>query len=336
MTRSCTAKDRFWTRCRATVGRNSPICALISRSCTRCRERSFCSWAASSVRSASGTTTSGLDWQLLDEPMHGGLQRLVRDLNHAYREVARVAPVGLRGRGLRMDRLQRRGAERHLLSAPRQGSRAVRGDRLQFHAGRSAQLPYWRAAAAGTIASGSIPIGSSMAAAAWATAALRWPKRCLTTAVRFSVTDVAAALQFGSRAAGGLTDEIGRRARDGRWTIIPGGGRLSTPAPLGRRDLHHDEVSARACGRASPSLSAQSGTARGSTSPIFSENAERIELCLFDRRANVRLLASAARIHQPEVWHGYFPDLRPGQLYGFRVSGPYEPSVATASITISC
>jgi glycogen operon protein len=26
-----------------------------------------------------------------------------------------------------------------------------------------------------------------------------------------------------------------------------------------------------------------------------------------------------------QVWHGFFPDLRPGQLYGFRVHGPYEP-----------
>jgi glycogen operon protein len=25
------------------------------------------------------------------------------------------------------------------------------------------------------------------------------------------------------------------------------------------------------------------------------------------------------------VWHGYLPDLRPGQLYGYRVHGPYEP-----------
>jgi isoamylase len=37
----------------------------------------------------------------------------------------------------------------------------------------------------------------------------------------------------------------------------------------------------------------------------------------------------AARIALPEYtnqkWHGYFPDLRPGQLYGIRVYGPYDP-----------
>jgi glycogen operon protein len=30
--------------------------------------------------------------------------------------------------------------------------------------------------------------------------------------------------------------------------------------------------------------------------------------------------------HTDQVWHGYFPDLQPGQLYGFRVHGPYEPA----------
>ena len=36
------------------------------------------------------------------------------------------------------------------------------------------------------------------------------------------------------------------------------------------------------------------------------------------------------------VWHGYLPDVAPGQLYGYRVHGPYEPQKGTASIPTSC
>jgi maltooligosyltrehalose trehalohydrolase len=59
---------------------------------------------------------------------------------------------------------------------------------------------------------------------------------------------------------------------------------------------------------------------------IFSEHATKVELCLFD---SADAAAESQRIVLREqtdmVWHGYFPDLRPGQLYGYRVSGPYEP-----------
>ncbi|HEX2090933.1 MAG TPA: glycogen debranching protein GlgX [Longimicrobiaceae bacterium] len=59
---------------------------------------------------------------------------------------------------------------------------------------------------------------------------------------------------------------------------------------------------------------------------LFSENATGVELCLFDvddparETARVRLREVTAH-----VWHGYIPGLKPGQLYGYRVDGPYEP-----------
>ena len=60
---------------------------------------------------------------------------------------------------------------------------------------------------------------------------------------------------------------------------------------------------------------------------LFSEHATRVELCLFDSTEDV---AESQRIPLTErtdlVWHGYFPDLEPGQLYGYRVYGPYEPA----------
>jgi glycogen operon protein len=58
---------------------------------------------------------------------------------------------------------------------------------------------------------------------------------------------------------------------------------------------------------------------------LFSAHAERVELCLFDRRG----LREVERIPVPEytdeVWHCYLPDARPGMLYGYRVWGPYDP-----------
>jgi glycogen operon protein len=65
---------------------------------------------------------------------------------------------------------------------------------------------------------------------------------------------------------------------------------------------------------------------RGVNFALFSENASAIDLCLFDGPTGSREIA---RIRLPEqtdqVWHAYLPGIRPGQLYGYRVYGPYEP-----------
>jgi isoamylase len=59
---------------------------------------------------------------------------------------------------------------------------------------------------------------------------------------------------------------------------------------------------------------------------IFSENATRVELCLFDSvDAEVESLTIPLPEQTDMVWHGYLPDVHPGQLYAYRVHGPYEP-----------
>lgn len=64
---------------------------------------------------------------------------------------------------------------------------------------------------------------------------------------------------------------------------------------------------------------------RGTNFAIFSAHAEKIELCLFDRFGR----RETDRIVLPEVtddvWHAYLPEVVPGQVYGYRVYGPYEP-----------
>jgi isoamylase len=60
---------------------------------------------------------------------------------------------------------------------------------------------------------------------------------------------------------------------------------------------------------------------------LFSEHATDVELCLFESQRSAK---ESLRIRLPEqtdlVWHGYLPDIEPGQLYGYRVHGPYAPA----------
>jgi len=58
---------------------------------------------------------------------------------------------------------------------------------------------------------------------------------------------------------------------------------------------------------------------------VFSANAERIELCVFDSQGKRELQRYPLTEWTDEVWHGYLPDAGPGLVYGYRAYGPYEP-----------
>ena len=59
---------------------------------------------------------------------------------------------------------------------------------------------------------------------------------------------------------------------------------------------------------------------------LFSENATGIDLCLFDHeRQDQETHRIRIEERTDQVWHVYLPEIRPGQLYGYRVHGPYEP-----------
>ena len=65
---------------------------------------------------------------------------------------------------------------------------------------------------------------------------------------------------------------------------------------------------------------------RGVRFALFSEIAERVEVCLFDaegRETERQLL----RHRSGDVWHDILPGIQPGQHYGYRVHGPYEPDL---------
>ena len=62
----------------------------------------------------------------------------------------------------------------------------------------------------------------------------------------------------------------------------------------------------------------------GTNFAVFSEAAEQVELCLFD------VDGAETRVTLPEVdgfvWHGFIPNIEPGQRYGYRVYGNYDPA----------
>lgn len=60
---------------------------------------------------------------------------------------------------------------------------------------------------------------------------------------------------------------------------------------------------------------------------LFSENATAVTLCLYDSQDPARETARIPFVeHTEQIWHIYVEGLQPGQLYGYRVDGPYEPS----------
>jgi glycogen operon protein len=58
---------------------------------------------------------------------------------------------------------------------------------------------------------------------------------------------------------------------------------------------------------------------------IFSQHADKVELCLYDHRGQTELERINLAWQTDQVWHCYLPEARPGLLYGYRVHGPYAP-----------
>ena len=64
---------------------------------------------------------------------------------------------------------------------------------------------------------------------------------------------------------------------------------------------------------------------RGTNFTLFSANATKVELCLFDSRGKRETERVVLPEYTDQIFHGYLPEVKPGQLYGFRVHGPYAP-----------
>ena len=97
---------------------------------------------------------------------------------------------------------------------------------------------------------------------------------------------------------------------------------------------HEREVTVMECwpGSAYPLGATFDGS--GTNFALFSEVAERVELCLFDddgKETNVDVDDVDAY-----VWHCYLPQVQPGQRYGYRVHGPYHPGKGQRANPPSC
>jgi isoamylase len=66
-------------------------------------------------------------------------------------------------------------------------------------------------------------------------------------------------------------------------------------------------------------------TGHGTNFALFSANASKVELCLFDAHGRRELDRVPLPEKTEDVWHGYLSDVVPGQRYGYRVHGPYQP-----------
>jgi isoamylase len=64
---------------------------------------------------------------------------------------------------------------------------------------------------------------------------------------------------------------------------------------------------------------------KGVNFSLFSANATKVELCLFDDTAEKELDRIELPEYTDEIWHGYVEGVGPGSVYGYRAHGPYEP-----------
>ena len=77
--------------------------------------------------------------------------------------------------------------------------------------------------------------------------------------------------------------------------------------------------------RGSPASLGATWDGSGVNFALYSENAERVELCLFDPKGRREVERVDVPYRTDFVWHCYLPEARPGLLYGYRVHGPYAP-----------
>ena len=77
--------------------------------------------------------------------------------------------------------------------------------------------------------------------------------------------------------------------------------------------------------RGEPSPLGATWDGQGVNFAIYSENAQRVELCLFDPKGRREIERIDVRERTDFVWHCYLPDARPGLLYGYRIHGRYAP-----------
>ncbi len=65
---------------------------------------------------------------------------------------------------------------------------------------------------------------------------------------------------------------------------------------------------------------------KGTNFAVFSANATKVEICMFDGTGERELERIELPEYTDQVWHGYLPDVKANAVYGYRVHGPYDPN----------
>ena len=258
------------------------------------RARSCCSWAASSARSANGTTTPSSTGTCSTIRAHAGVQRLVRDLNRVYRAEPALHERDADGRGLSLDDRRRPrqlgvrlpalgGAGDRRRSWSSATSRRCRASDYRIGVPRAGR---WREIAQHRL-------GASTAAATSAMPARSHAEPVAAHGRAQSLDADAAAARDRDAAARGLIHSMAIRDR-----LAPG-----SPYPLGA-----------------------TWDGLGVNFAVFSAHAERIDLCLFDPSGRREIATfTLAGMHRRGLARLSARTPQVGLLYGYRVHGPYEP-----------
>ena len=75
---------------------------------------------------------------------------------------------------------------------------------------------------------------------------------------------------------------------------------------------------------------------KGTNFALFSANATKVEVCMFDENGKRELERIALPEYTDQIWHGYLPDIRPGTPTATACTAPMSPTPATASIRTNC
>lgn len=117
----------------------------------------------------------------------------------------------------------------------------------------------------------------------------------------------------------------GKPLRFGQQPKIPSKQKYESISPL----PGHESLPALKMGLGDPEVLGatvvKQGKAKGINFALAAPNADKVELCLFDSPQSGRESYKIPLKRTGNVWHGFSPDLKAGQVYGFRVHGPYEP-----------
>jgi pullulanase/glycogen debranching enzyme len=253
------------------------------------------------AQGASGTTTASLDWHLLDDPAHAGVQRLVRDLNRLL-PPARPCTSRTSRRRLRVDRPRTMRA-RCCLRAP----------------GRDRQRWCWWCATSPRWCT-RLPPGRARAPGTWRE---RLNTDSPTTAAAMSARRTA-------RPGASRWPATASRSRScmtcRRWPPCSSNGRPERPPP----------GPGRGAAEATPWPLGATGTATASTSPCSRRTRSASSCACSTRTGRPNCSAPPLPGRTGDVWHGYLPGARPGLVYGCARTAPGGPTAATASTRTSC